>query len=208
MYKEKMYIRFSETDESGHLSSGGLLRIFQDCGYSHAHIRGQTPRIDEANSATWYLLRWHIEKYKMPVCHEEVEVSTWIYRQSASIAYKQIIMKNVEGEILALGDTMWVYVDILSECPILPPKNIWCSDDFGEKIQTNKTVNRIRVVDNNSSNMIALPPEKVDFRFLDINHHANNVLFTEYAMMLCKKAVDCKYIKATPHNCQKKKSVI
>ncbi len=196
MYKETVHIRFSETDESGRLSPGGLLRLFQDLGYSHAYLRGQTPSNGGDINATWYLLKWHIERYKMPVCHEEVELSTWIYKQGASMAHKQILMRDKSGEILALGDTTWVYVDTQSGKPALPRQGIWLPEDHGERLPGARAVRRIKQIDCDDPEVIALPHEAVDFRLIDINHHANNVLFTEYALMLCGGCRDCRYIGA------------
>ncbi len=196
MYEMKTRIRFSETDKNGVLSMSGLLRLFQDCGYAHAYIRGQTPMPDMLQKSTWYLVKWHIERYKMPRCHEEVKLATWIYKQGGSIAYKQIILTNAVGEILALGDTMWAYVDIESEKPCMPPTSIWQSEDFGKKIELKHTHKRIAHIDFNNSDIKALPERMIDYNLVDINNHANNVLLTECAMKLSEYGENCSYLAA------------
>ena len=184
MFEMKVRVRFSETDENGRLSMSALLRLFQDCGYFHALARGQGNLPGTEKKETWYLLRWHIEAYEMPMCGDEVNVGTWIYSSGGSIARKQLVLADMDGRTLAVGDTMWVYMNVEDGTPALPPEGVWEDGDFGTPLPLGHPLRRIPTPDLTSPAIAALPRDTVDARLLDINHHANNVFFTEYAMSL------------------------
>lgn len=207
MFWKKFEIRFSETDESGCLSMSGLLRLFQDVGYFHALARGRgntpvrtssgtVPAPAENQKRTWYLLSWHIEAMRMPVCGEAVTAGTWIYFSGGSIAKKQLLLRSADGEILAVGDTRWVYMDVLTGQPAIPPEGVWLPEDFGERLPLAEKVERLRPRRPTDAETVALPHDCVDARLLDINHHANNVLFTEYAMTLASMRTGCRFLAA------------
>lgn len=196
MYEMSARIRFSETDETGHLSMSGLLRLFEDCGYFHALARGEGHQPGKPVLRTWYLLSWHIEAYRMPAVGDEVRIGTWIYGCGASVARKQLVLFDAAGERLAAGDTLWVYMDVAAERPTLPPPGIWLPEDYGERIPLGRTLRRITPSDPMADDTQKLPEDRVDARLLDINHHANNVLFTEYAMSLAGYRAGCRFLAA------------
>lgn len=199
MYEMLCRIRFSETDRSGRLSMNGLLRLFQDCGYNHAIDRGYGLAYTEKTHCTWYLLSWQIEARKMPLVGEKVMLRTWIYDMQASIARKSIAMYDNNGECLATGDTMWVYMDVHRQEPVVPQESVayreneyiqgksengiqegWCQADFGEKLSLSVRSRRITLPDD----MEVLNPCRINPYLIDTNGHANNVRLTELAMSL------------------------
>lgn len=184
MFEKNLQIRFSETGEDGKLSMSGLLRLFQDVGYFHALARGQGHLPGRPTKRTWYLLTWHIEAYEMPVAGDTVTVGTWIYSHGGPTARKQLCMKAQDGKLLAMGDTLWVYMDVAEGCPTVPPEGIWRAEDYGDRMPLVGTVRRLRAGQPTDEGIVQLPHDFVDERLLDINHHANNALFTEYAMSL------------------------
>ena len=112
MYEMSCKVRFSETDRNGVMSMNGLLRLFQDVGYAHALERGFGLEYTGRTRCTWYLLSWQIEAFRMPRAGEKITLRTCIYDMRASLAHKSIAMYDSDGNCLALGDTMWVYVNV------------------------------------------------------------------------------------------------
>ena len=194
MYEMETRIRFSETDETGKLSMSGLLRLFQDCGYFHAVARGQGHTVDDGRTHTWYLLNWRIETLRMPCCAEPVRVATWIYAEGGSVAKKQVMLYDAAGEVLARGDTLWAYIDIATGTPALPPKGVWKPEDYGARIPLVWPLRRVKPIAPGAEGVITLPLDRVDGRMLDINRHANNVLFTEYALSLAAMQTPVRHL--------------
>lgn len=182
MYEMTCRIRFSETDKTGRLSMNGLLRLFQDCGYEHALDRGFGLGYTQTTRCTWYLLSWDIESIDMPYAGEEVVLKTFIYDMQESLAKKSIAMYDMGGKCLAKGDTVWVYMNIDLQKPVLPEKDAmgWLPEDFGERLDDPAPRRRIAVPQDG----MRLTPYKVNEYLLDINGHANNVRLTELAMSM------------------------
>lgn len=183
MYTLNFRIRFSEIDSTGRLSMDGLLRLFQDVGYLHAQDRGLGVEFTERTRRTWYLLSWQIHKVNMPLAGEDVIIETGIYNISGSLAKKSIVMKNSAGEILALGDTMWAYVDIDMGLPVEMEDELWLELDFTDHRDENIPVlsRRIKLY----NDMSAEERVKITPYYIDTNAHANNVRLTELAMQIC-----------------------
>lgn len=194
MYELRSRIKFSEIDKTGRLSMDGLLRLFQDIGYLHAQDRNLGLEFTEKTRKTWYLLSWQIHKINMPMVGEEIVIKTAIYDVRGSLAKKSLIMENMNGDILACGDTMWAYVDIDMEMPVEADLEVWPESDFGER---NKIIPVLSRRINIGSDGVTGEGIKITDRFLDTNNHANNVRLTELAMDVSGVFdMDCRVLRA------------
>lgn len=196
MYEMSCSVRFSETEHNGVMSMNGLLRLFQDVGYAHALERGFGLDYTRRTRCTWYLLSWQINAFRMPRAGERIRLATCIYDMRASLAHKSIAMYDAGGNCLALGDTMWVYMNVDRQEPVVPENiagdmaqggGVWLNEDFGQKIepfginpQTAAVSRRIRI----PSDVVNMEPCRIETYVLDTNGHANNVRITELAMRL------------------------
>ena len=196
MFEMDFHIRYSETDRSGRLSMEGLLRLFQDVGYIHAEGRGLGVKFSERTRRTFYLLTWDIEALSMPCLGQEVKIQTYFYYMSGPTAKKSIVMKDAEGNILATGDTLWVYMDIDKQIPADIPSDLWPKDDFGEKIGMMSKLRRIPKLDPGSQNVTSVSEIILKPYLLDMNEHANNTRLTLLAMSLCGADNGCRSLRA------------
>jgi medium-chain acyl-[acyl-carrier-protein] hydrolase len=170
----------------------GLLRLFQDVGYNHALDRDQGSAYTERTRCTWYLLSWQICRIEMPEAGDYVTVSTHIYECKASLAYKSIEMRDVNGKLLAVGDTKWVYMNIDNQEPAVSNKNEWPESDFGGKTEIPPVPRRIYIPDI----MEMREKEYVKPYLIDTNGHANNVKLTELAMSVSGADAGCETLRA------------
>ena len=192
MFEMRCRIRYSEIDYTGRLSMSGLLRLFQDCGYEHARLRKLDFSYTERTRCTWYLLSWYIHAYKMPAVGEDVVVSTWIYGASSAVARKSVELRSADGELLAAGDTMWVYMNVDTQQPANQPENLWEASDFGEPLELPDSRRRILI----NGEAESLPALTAPMTLIDTNDHANNVKLTELAMQLCGMELSCEALRA------------
>lgn len=192
MYEFSCRIRFSEIDRSGRLSMGGLLRLFQDVGYAHAIDRGLGLEYTERTHCTWFLLSWQIHKIAMPLVGQKVYIRTSIYQMQATIARKSIAMYDEKDQLLAIGDTMWTYMDVEEQQPKVPKDGVWLPEDFGERMELPKMSRRILV----PKDGLYLEPILITPYYVDTNEHANNVRLTELAMKLCGADGGCNCLRA------------
>ena len=195
MYEMSCSVRFSETERNGVMSMDGLLRLFQDVGYAHALERGFGLDYTRRTRCTWYLLSWQINAFRMPRAGEKIRLATCIYDMRASLAHKSIAMYDAGGNCLALGDTMWVYMNVDRQEPVVPENivgdaaqggGVWLNEDFDCKIEpfgtnmSSAASRRIKM----PADSTQMPPCKIESYLLDTNGHANNVRLTEFAMRI------------------------
>lgn len=192
MYDISVRIRYSEADSDGKLSMRGLLRLFQDCGYFHAADRGLGEEYTKKTGCTWYLLSWYIHAEKMPRICDRVTLSTGIYYTAGSISKKSLFMYSESGELLAAGDTLWVYMDVAKQQPAETPPGLWNKCDAAERAPLPAVSRRISIPAYTES----LSPRTVDKELTDTNGHANNVKLTELAMSYAKNSGECRTLRA------------
>lgn len=192
MYEMSTRIRYSEADSEGKLSMRGLLRLFQDLGYFHAADRGLGQDYTSKTGCTWYLLSWYIHAEKMPRICEKVTLSTGIYYTAASISKKSLFMYSEDGELLASGDTLWVYMDVEKQQPAETPGGLWNVCDAADPAPLPTVSRRIAV----PREAHTFEPHKVDSELIDTNGHANNVKLTELAMSLSDNCRGCVTLRA------------
>ena len=195
MYEMSCSVRFSETERNGVMSMDGLLRLFQDVGYAHALERGFGLDYTRRTRCTWYLLSWQINAFRMPRAGEKIRLATCIYDMRASLAHKSIAMYDAGGNCLALGDTMWVYMNVDRQEPVVPENivgdawqggGVWLNEDFDRKIEpfgTNMSSSASRRI-KMPADSTQMPPCRIEPYLLDTNGHANNVRLTEFAMRI------------------------
>lgn len=98
------------------------------------------------------------------------------------LAKKYIAMYDMSGRCLAKGDTVWVYMDTISQKPALfaDDGTGWQPEDFGDRLGAVETRRRITLPQDG----IRMTPCTIDDHLLDINGHGNNVRLCELAMSL------------------------
>lgn len=198
MFEQNCQIRFSEIDQTGHLSMEGLLRLFQDIGYAHAQERNLGTDYTREHHFTWYLLSWNIHAIDMPKLGEHVTMKTWFYKLQGTLARKNVMMYDDHGKCLAAADTMWVYIDVETQKPAMAPAGQWPKEDFSDRSSlVSDGARRIPLICVGAEPVIALPPKQVTAYLLDPNHHANNTKLVELAMHVSGISdMNCHVLKA------------
>lgn len=177
MYEYKFRVRYSECDRTGHLSLMGLLALFQDGGYLHAHDRGLDIHHSAQTEETWYLLTWNIRAEKMPEIGAQCTLTTWFYESRGVFARKNLLLRDENGKVLACGDTLWVYMDTKNGVPIPPPEGQFSPEDYGEKWEMEYRSRKIAI----PPSVEVLPPVTVSLEDVDTNRHVNNTRFAHMA---------------------------
>ena len=182
MYEYHFRVRYSEADSTGKLSLMGLLALFQDTGYLHAHDRGAGLAFTKMTGETWFLLSWDIHTQRMPAVSEECCVRTWFYDMRGPYARKSLLLLDREGNTLATADTLWIYMDKEKGEAKNPPKGQFPPSDFDKRAETPAVARRrLRVPEG----VEAQPSFVVTEEDVDTNGHVNNYRF---ALLACRVA--------------------
>jgi acyl-CoA thioester hydrolase len=111
-------------DANGHVNNVEFVRWMQHAAVAHADDRGCTAATLAAG-ATW-VVRSHRIEYRRPAfAGEVIRVVTWVenIRRAFSLR-KYRFERGAENEVLAEGETDWVFVDTTSGRPKSVPEAI------------------------------------------------------------------------------------
>ena len=178
MYEYTCRVRYSETENTGRMSLMGLLALFQDVGYLHAEARGVGIDHSARVKQTWYLLSWNIRARRMPALSEACTVKTWFYDMRGPFARKNLLLFGEDGEPIAEGDTLWIYMDTEKGEATVLPEGQFPATDFAPKWEMPRAKRRRAHVPSEAK---SLPDVTVEDREVDTNRHVNNLRFAEMA---------------------------
>jgi acyl-CoA thioester hydrolase len=114
----------SAIDANGHANNVEFVRWMQDAAVAHADAAGCTAATRDAG-ATWVARSHHVE-YRRPVfAGERVRVTTWLENVRRAFSLRKYRFERAaDGELLAEGETDWVYVDLATGRPRTVPDHI------------------------------------------------------------------------------------
>lgn len=121
-YVHEFPIPDSAIDENGHVNNVEYVRWMQDAAIAHSDAAGCTAAT-RADGATWMARSHNIEYLRPAFPGETIQVRTWVgdMRRAASVRKYEIMRGD---ELLARGETDWVYVDVASGKPRAIPDPI------------------------------------------------------------------------------------
>ncbi len=176
-YRYKDRIRFSEVDETLHLSLFSILTAFQDCSIFHSSSLGMGIPELRAEGHVWLLSSWQVVIDRYPALCEEVELATWAYGWHNFFGYRNFTMTDAENRLAVRANTSWVYTDIRTRHPARIPQEV--ADAYSTEPMLEMDV---------AGRRIPLPPDgrerepiPVEPPDLDANLHVNNARYVQIA---------------------------
>jgi acyl-CoA thioester hydrolase len=120
----EIHISPEAIDANGHANNVEFVRWMQEAATSHATLAGCTAAT-QAAGATWVVRSHHIEYLRPAFAGDRVEVRTWVadFRRAFSLRKYEFVRQG-DGELLARGETDWVFVDSASGRPRSIPEPI------------------------------------------------------------------------------------
>jgi acyl-ACP thioesterase len=178
MYEFDSRIRYSEVDSRGELTWLALMDYFQDCSVFHSEQENLSVAYLAEHHIAWVLSSWQVCRNRMPRLAEKVTTQTWAYAMKGFYGYRNFVMKDGQGQMLAYANSVWVLVDTESGRPTRVP------DEMGERYGLEPQLPM-----DCSARKIALPEEyeaqeafHVPSFFIDTNQHMNNSHYVEVAL--------------------------
>lgn len=178
VWKESYRVRAYETDPTGRASIVSLCNYLQEAAANHARELGVSVEQLQKQNRTWVLSRLRVRVDRYPAWRDEIDVETWPSGTERLFATRDFIVKNVDGDVLARAVSWWLMIDIESRHPLRLP----------EFISSLTLTNRERALNGSAPKM----PEpradanarevRVRYADLDVNGHANNVRYVEWAL--------------------------
>lgn len=179
MYSFTGQVRFSETDETGHLSLTGLINYLQDCCLFQSEALGVGPDYLKEHHHLWLLSGWQIVIDRYPKMFEEITVGTIPYAFSGCLGWRNVMILDKEGSYMVRANCPWVYLNTDTGRPERPDaKEMSAYNIMEEKIPMEYAPRKIRMPENlEKGNPIPVVQE-----LIDSNHHVNNARYVEIAV--------------------------
>lgn len=183
MYSFDSKIRYSECDYEGKLSLISLLDYFQDCSVFHSEVCTAGVDFLKDNEHAWVLSSWQICFNRMPRLMETVTVCTWPYEMRGFYGYRNFLMKDSDGKVLAYANSIWVFIDLKTGRPTRIPDEVANKYEYEPALEMECWERKIK-----------LPAEyeecaglTVPSYFIDTNQHMNNSKYVQVAMKYVPK---------------------
>ncbi len=178
MYSFKSRIRYSEADCEGKLSVASLLNYFQDSSTFQSEDLGVGVKYMEQNQQAWVLSAWQVVVNRYPSLGEEVIIGTFPYDFKGFLGYRNFVMQTIEGEILAMANSMWSLLDLNTGKPTVISQKMQEQYPLEDKLLMDYAPRKIAI----PKGGIQEEPIVVKKHHLDTNHHVNNGQFVDMAM--------------------------
>ncbi len=123
VYEHFLIVAPEDVDTNGHVNNVEYVRWMQDAAVHHSESIGGTAAT-LAQGATWVVRAHRIEYLRPAFAGEGILVLTWVatLRRVRSLR-RYLILRQQDREILAKGETDWVFVDRATGRPrSIPPK--------------------------------------------------------------------------------------
>ncbi len=170
MYSFKSRVRYSEIDYDSHLSLHSIIDYFQDCSTFEAEYLGVGQDYYKKFKRGWVLSSWQIIVNDYPELYEEILTSTWAYDFKGIYGYRNFIMENNKGEMLAYANSIWVYIDTETGLPTRIDKAHADKYKVQEKLDMDYAPRKI-LIPENLKQLDSFPVVRAN---IDTNKHVNN----------------------------------
>ncbi len=173
MYTFESTVRYSECDEQGDLSLLALINYLQDCSIFHSESVGRGAGYMASRNISWLIAAWQIEVARLPRFAERIQVSTWCYSMSHTLAGRNFAISDASGTQLVRADSLWFVYDFAEGRAVRIPEdqNVFLSDEA--PLDMPKTKRKLPVIGTGRPEAAIA----VNEQHLDTNRHVNNAQY-------------------------------
>lgn len=118
IFKHTYQLGLEDVGIDGKAANRTILAIMEDVAGLHSSSVGFGLLDIEKSGMAWVLLNWHVKILKRPVYMEQVECHTWAREADRICAYRDFEMYNQKGELLAIGASRWLIMNLQRRRPV------------------------------------------------------------------------------------------
>lgn len=160
------------------LTNTALLSYLEDIACIHSDMVGYGLSDIEKSKKTWILLSWKVKVLQRPKFSDNLKVKTWSRLIDKFYAYRDFEIYDMEGNIIAIATSKWIFIDIESG------KIIKISEEVASAYsQENKSVFEESDLEKlkEPNNFITKIDYKITKNMIDINKHLHNTYYMDLA---------------------------
>ncbi len=177
MYSFNSRVRYSELNhKTGELPCSSIINYFQDCSTFQSEDIHRGLSYLQNNSRVWLLSSWQLQILAPARLADVITVGTWAYDFKGFYGYRNFIMKNYEESVLAVANSIWVYIDAEEGKPVRIP-----ADHAGYELEPPYPMDHLERKIRIPANSEEFPPFSVIKSNIDSYHHVNNGQYIKMA---------------------------
>lgn len=188
LLSKSYHITTSNVDANNVATSKFLLQAFQDAAVLHANHLGFGWDSLHAENKLWVVSKMTVLVHTPVMLGDEVTVTTWPSQPNKFFADRHYQMRRSDGVLLVEATSRWCMIDFDTR-KITNPQIVCQKHYDGEYLDAVSSAafsNKKVVLDN----AFDLSYERVvRWSDLDLNHHANNTNYVDYALDCLDEAV-------------------
>lgn len=177
MYTFDSRIRYTEINHYKRtLDPSSIINYFQDCSTFQSEDLNLGLSYLEKKKRVWLLAGWNLQILKNAALGDYITVGTWPYAFKGFYGYRNFIMKDRKEDIIAVADSIWVYMDTENKCPAKVPK-----DNTGYILESPYPMEHMDRKISLPDNLVAYQPFPVIKANIDSYNHVNNGQYVKMA---------------------------
>ena len=176
MYTFNSRIRYSELNhQKGIMDTSSIINYFQDCStFQSEDINLGLNYLQDKNRG-WLLNSWQVQIKRLAHLGENITIGTWAYGFKGIYGYRNFLIKDFKDEVLAVANSVWVFIDTETRRPTRIP------DQIGYEIEPPFDMNYAERKIVIPPDMITLPSFNVVKSNIDSYNHVNNGQYIKMA---------------------------
>ena len=132
MYSFNSRVRYSELNhQKGILDCSSIINYFQDCSTFQSEDLNRGLAYLQSKNRVWLLNSWQLNILQPAKLGDLITLGTWAHDFKGFYGYRNFIMKNETDKVLAVANSIWIYIDVETGKPIKIPKDYAVASGYG-----------------------------------------------------------------------------
>lgn len=180
MYSFKSRVRYSELNHQKEiLDCSSIINYFQDCSTFQSEDLNRGLSYLQSNNRVWLLNSWHLQILHPAHLGDLITIGTWAHDYKGAYGYRNFILKDDNDKVLAVANSIWVYIDTESGRPVRIPKDYLITSGYGQEpaYPMEQTERKVEIPDNYTT----YPSFTIIKSNIDSYNHVNNGQYIKLA---------------------------
>lgn len=191
-YTFRSRVRYSELGKDKRLTLNSVINYFQDCSTFQSEDIGLGLDFLSDKKEVWILSSWNIIVNHYPALGDEITIGTWAHGFDGFYGYRNFVMEDKNGNLLACADSLWVLMDLNKGRPKKVTKELVEGYKIGPKLEMDSVPRKIEVP-LESQMMKSFPVKKYH---IDTNNHVNNGQYIQMAKEYVPEGYSIRQMRA------------
>jgi acyl-ACP thioesterase len=186
IWREPFRVRFYEAEPTGRVAIPAICRYLQEAADCHCRTLGLSLSELREVGRMWVIVRLALQLFAVPQVGDSVVVETWpTSRMDGFRAYRDFRLRGGDGTLLGEAASLWLMLDAKTRRPARMPESVL--EGRHPLFVTPKPVESLALVEP----QVAMSQQQVRVRWrdLDVNGHANNVCYVDWALETVPMAI-------------------